>query len=296
MVRMRSTLLGLQRRAPISPPLKWAGGKRWLLPVLERLWQGHEHRRLVEPFMGGLAVTLGLGPMRALLNDSNPHVVNFYRQLRDGLDVTVDFRNDKATYYAARDQFNDLIKAGRAATPEGAQLFYYLNRTGFNGLCRFNSKGLFNVPMGRYSTIDYEDGTSFKRYEGALAGWEFCDPSDFASIPLQSGDFVYADPPYDDAFTGYDKGGFSWRDQERLAEWLAQHKGPTVASNHATDRIIDLYEEHGFVVHMLDAPRRISCTGDRTAVSEMLATKNLNCKPGKGECQDCKLTRRSRTA
>ncbi|MEO6667298.1 MAG: DNA adenine methylase, partial [Nitrospiria bacterium] len=84
---MRTTLVGVQRRVPIAPPLKWAGGKRWLLPVLARLWGGHEHRRLAEPFMGGLGVALGLGPMRALLNDSNPHVVNFYRQLRSGLDV-----------------------------------------------------------------------------------------------------------------------------------------------------------------------------------------------------------------
>lgn len=292
MAKMPTTLVGVQRRVPISPPLKWAGGKRWLLPVLERLWSGHEHRRLVEPFMGGLGVALGLGPMRALLNDSNPHVVNFYRQLLTGLEVTIQFRNDEATYYAARDRFNGLIRAGRAATPEGAQLFYYLNRTGFNGLCRFNSRGFFNVPMGRYSTIDYEDGQSFERYKAALTGWEFCDPSDFESIPIQTTDYLYADPPYDDAFTGYDKGGFAWKDQERLASWLAQHEGPVVASNHATDRIVNLYREHGFVIHLLEAPRRISCTGDRTAASEMLATRNLPCKGRRNQeiCTHCNRT------
>lgn len=289
---MQVSLQGVQRRPPVAPPLKWAGGKRWLLPVLDRLWANHEERRLVEPFMGGLAVSLGLGPQRAVLNDSNPHLVNLYRQLRDGLEVSIEFRNDEATYYAYRERFNDLVKSDRAMTPEAAQLFYYLNRTGFNGLCRFNAKGLFNVPMGRYANIDYEDTESFKRYRSALAGWDFVEPGDFESVPAQRGDFVYADPPYDDAFTGYDKGGFNWHDQERLAYTLSRHDGPVVASNHATPRVVALYRELGFTVHVLDAPRRISCTGDRTAVPEMLATRNLQCRPSRTQetCSHCGLT------
>jgi len=296
MARMRSSLLGIQRRVPATPPLKWAGGKRWLLPALERLWQGNEDRRLVEPFMGGLAVSLGLGPQRALLNDSNPHLVNLYRNLRDGLEVDLEFRNDEETYYEYRERFNHLIQNGRALTSEGAQLFYYLNRTGFNGLCRFNAKGLFNVPMGRYSNIDYEDTESFGRYRSVLSGWEFLDAGDFDRVSLLPGDFLYADPPYDDAFTGYDKGGFNWADQQRLAQFLAVHDGPVVASNHATDRILDLYEDLGFVLHVLDAPRRISCTGDRTAVPEMLATKNMPCKARTEACPHCNLTPPTRIA
>ena len=62
-----------------KPPLKWAGGKRWQLPYLLPIWQPHAHRRLVEPFCGGLAVALGLRPSRALLNDANPHLINFYQ-------------------------------------------------------------------------------------------------------------------------------------------------------------------------------------------------------------------------
>ena len=69
-------------REPVRPPLKWAGGKRWQIPHLEPYWKGNENRRLVEPFCGGLAVTTGLMPDRALLNDINPHVVNFYRWLK----------------------------------------------------------------------------------------------------------------------------------------------------------------------------------------------------------------------
>jgi hypothetical protein len=82
----------------LRPPLKWAGGKRWQVPHLEPLWRAHAHRRLVEPFCGGLAVTLGLQPQRALLNDINPHLINFYEWLKRGLhvDIALDIALDMA--------------------------------------------------------------------------------------------------------------------------------------------------------------------------------------------------------
>src|SRR5689334_2657621 len=79
--------------AGVRPPLKWAGGKRWLVPHLRPLWERHRGRRLVEPLCGGLAVTLGLLPERALLNDINPHAINFYRRLKQGLVVDLPMAN-----------------------------------------------------------------------------------------------------------------------------------------------------------------------------------------------------------
>ncbi len=76
----------------LTPPLKWAGGKRWLLPQLRTLWQPHAERPLVEPFAGGLAVALGLAPTTALLNDVNPHLINFYRWLQRGLVTDIEMR------------------------------------------------------------------------------------------------------------------------------------------------------------------------------------------------------------
>src|SRR5262249_9421157 len=143
-----------QARA-IRPPLKWAGGKRWQLPHLAPLWDQHCGRRLVEPFCGGLAVTTGLLPQRALLNDINPHVVNFYEWLKRGLAISLDMRNEAVAYYVARKRFNALLEAGQPRASEAAALFYYLNRTGYNGLCRFNARGRFNVPFGKYRTINY---------------------------------------------------------------------------------------------------------------------------------------------
>src|SRR3954467_7038560 len=168
--------------ARVRPPLKWAGGKRWQLPHLEPIWQARAGRRMVEPFCGALAVTLGLLPERALLNDVNPHVVNFYRWLQHGLVVTIEMANRSNVYYAHRQRFNALLAAGEADSAEAASLFYYLNRTGYNGLCRVNRRGYtgvwrftrdgpFNAPFGRYEKVEYR--RAFTPSRSVLSRFEF---------------------------------------------------------------------------------------------------------------------------
>jgi len=256
----------------VRPPLKWAGGKRWQVQHLVRYWQGESHRRLMEPFCGGLAVTLGLMPEQALLNDINPHVINFYTWLKKGLVITLPMTNAETRFYSNRKTFNRLLAEDKGNTAEAASLFYYLNRTGYNGLCRFNASGGFNVPFGRYAKINYRK--DFLEYKSVFKNWTFTN-TDFDQIPLEPQDFVYADPPYDVQFTQYSKGGFGWDEQVRTAQWLAKHPGPVILSNQATKRIIDLYKSLGYSLTFLDAPRRISCTGDRTPAPEVLATRNL---------------------
>ena len=257
---------------PLRPPLKWAGGKRWLVPHLRKLWQPYRDRRLVEPLAGGLAVALGLRPRRALLNDLNPHNINFYRWLERGLDLGIEMRNERELYYAHRGRFNELIALGEAETEEAAQLFYYLNHTGYNGLCRFNRRGEFNVPFGRHESINYTRDLSI--YAGAMQGWCF-STGDFEALALEPGDFIYADPPYDVEFTQYSKEAFGWDEQERLARWLARHDGPVVLSNQATARIKKLYRDLGFKLKLMQAPRMISCNGDRTKATEVIATRGF---------------------
>ncbi|MCK9524774.1 MAG: Dam family site-specific DNA-(adenine-N6)-methyltransferase [Limnochordia bacterium] len=254
----------------LNPPLKWAGGKRWLVPSLATIWEPYQQGRLLEPFCGGLAVALGLAPSKALLNDVNPHLINFYRWVQRGLIVSLDMANDKDAYYRSRSRFNELIRAGETDSQEAAELFYYLNRTGYNGLCRFNKKGQFNVPFGRYKRINYL--CDFRDYRSLFKKWEL-QVGDFERLDLLEDDFIYADPPYDVEFTQYAPQGFTWEDQVRLATWLAQHQGPVVASNQATKRIIELYSDLGFHLLFFEAPRRISCTGDRTPAREILAKK-----------------------
>jgi DNA adenine methylase len=257
----------------LTPPLKWAGGKRWQVPHLKPLWDAAGARRLVEPFCGGLAVALGLLPRKALLNDVNPHLVNFYRQLREGLSVDATFHNAEREYYRNRDAFNALLSEGKGDSPEAAALFYYLNRTGYNGLCRFNRNGEYNVPFGRYARIGYK--YDFSEFRDLFARWEFTSVY-FDHVPLRPSDFVYADPPYDVEFRQYSKDGFGWLEQERLATWLAAHPGPVVLSNQATPRIVDLYRSLGYRLDFHHAPRRISCTGDRSPAREVLATRHLS--------------------
>ena len=259
----------------LVPPLKWAGGKRWLVPHLLEYWRGHEQQRLVEPFAGGLAVTLGLSPRRAFLNDVNAHLIAFYRWVQRGLDIRatgVVLENDRAVYAQNRARFNELIRDGQIESAEAAALFYYLNRTGYNGLCRFNARGFFNVPFGRYKRIPYRH--DFASYRNALAEYRFSS-GDFSQLRVASSDFIYADPPYDVEFTSYSAGGFTWDDQRRLARWLAEHPGPVVASNQATPRVLRLYRKLGFEVRTVPAPRRISCDGNRDDAEEMIAVRNL---------------------
>ena len=263
----------ISERSSLKPPLKWAGGKRWLVPHLLPLWEADSDRRLVEPFCGGLAVTLGLNPEKALLNDGNPHLINFYSWLARGLTIAFPMENEEKQFYGHRQRFNELLRTGGEKTPEAAGLFYYLNRTGFNGLCRFNRTGEFNVPFGKYARINYK--RDFSAYAPVLSHWEFTS-GDFESVPLEPDDFVYADPPYDVEFTQYAKEAFGWEEQVRTAEWLSHHSGPVVLSNQATGKIVALYKKLGFHLKFVDAPRRISCTGDRTPAREVIASRNVN--------------------
>jgi DNA adenine methylase len=227
----------------------------------------------VEPLCGGLAVPIGLRPDHALLNDVNVHAINFYLWLKKGFIITLPMKNDSKAFYAHRAKFNELIKRGQVASKETAELFYYLNRTCYNGLCRFNRSGEFNVPFGRYKRINYT--RDFTAYKHVFRRWEF-NAEDFENVPLEPEDFVYADPPYDVEFTQYSKEGFTWNDQVRLVKWLAKHSGPVVLSNQATPRIRTLYSELGFKLSFLQAPRMISCKGnDRKPATEVVAVRGI---------------------
>ncbi len=259
----------------MKPFLKWAGGKRWLVPRLSTVWNMYRlfgpEPRLVEPFCGGLSVSLGLNPQEALLNDINSCLINLYEQVQKGLIAEISMENDEDLYYQHRERLNELIKEDNLSK-EAAELFYYLNRTGFNGLCRFNQKGKYNVPFGRYKTINYIK--DFTEYKNVFKDWEFSN-KDFEEIEILPDDFIYADPPYDVEFTQYSSQGFTLDDQERLVKWLENHPGPVIISNQGTPRMIELYKDFGYEVDFLRAPRRISSDGDRTPAKELIATKNI---------------------
>lgn len=250
----------------MNPPLKWVGGKRWHVPLIKRLYRG---QRLVEPFCGGAAVAFGLEVKDARLNDVNPHLINFYKWLQKEQPYELETVRNSATYYDYRTWFNRLIEDRKHLSDDGAMLFFYLNAHGFNNLCRFNRKGEFNVPVRQACPIEVPiDSKAF-----AIAkSWTFTC-GDFEKVRLEPTDFVYADPPYDDGFTSYSAGGFTWDDQERLALLLAGHPGPVVLMNKATDRIMRLYHSLGFHLTLLDSKQKMHQSTGRTGdVLEVMAT------------------------
>ncbi len=164
----------MDSKAVVRPPLKWAGGKRWQLPHLRPLWAAANAPRLVEPFCGGLAVALGLRPAQALLNDANPHLINFYGWVQRGLVISLRMENDEALFYRHRTAFNELLAGRQATTADAAALFYYLNRTGYNGLCRFNLRRASSTcRLGPYTRIAY--ASDFQALHDVCAAWTFQD-------------------------------------------------------------------------------------------------------------------------
>jgi DNA adenine methylase len=276
----------MQKTKPLAPFLKWAGGKTWLAPRLAEMYEPFRSTHTwVEPFCGALGATLGVMPERAILNDVNSHLIELYQHIVEGLENTSDanpslpfdcgWQNSEETFLAVRRNFNNPNLPFDCAY--SAKAFYYLNRTCFNGLCRFNRKGEFNVGYGKYKSpkLDHD----FSLYQEAFALWDFYNNpyeellNDVKTFYHRKY-FVYCDPPYDGGFTGY-SGSFTWDDQVNLASTLAALNCPVVASNKATDRIIDLYQGLGFDIEFIDGRRRISGNGDRTSVKEILAARNL---------------------
>lgn len=270
----------------MQPLIKWAGGKRWILPTLEPLIEDISPRRIVEPFCGALGLSLGLEARHVLANDINPSLIGLYRGIKRGETFDLKMTLAKTRYAKYRKRFNRLYKT-EPRSWECSQLFYYLLKSCFNGLCRFNGRGEFNVSLGSYSQVNYE--VDVDQYQNLFANWSFkC--GDFTRLDIKSGDFVFVDPPYDDTFSSYSEHKFDWNDQQRVADWSARLGQPTVVTNNATSRICRLYTDLGFEVRYIDAPRRIARNGNRDAAREMIAFKN--CEPI-GGLKKCRMIPRN---
>ncbi|MBS1186545.1 MAG: adenine methylase [Burkholderiaceae bacterium] len=263
----------------MKPFLKWAGGKfRIRTRIMDVLPKG---RRLIEPFAGSAAVFLTADYPHYLLADSNADLINLFRCLKHEGDGFVGYCNG---FFTARNNTPEGYGRLRAlfnSTPDHrlkAALFVYLNRHCFNGLCRYNRRGEFNVPFGKYSQpgLPAEQMRAFSQ-KAQQADFAVAD---FRTImqSAREGDVVYCDPPYvplsaTSNFTDYAAGGFGLDDQRDLAQ-LAQslrEKGiPVVISNHDTDWTRQHY--HAAKLFAFDVRRSISANGaKRGNASELLA-------------------------
>jgi DNA adenine methylase len=265
----------------LSPFLKWAGGKRQLLTHIEALVP-ERIDTYFEPFLGGAAVFFRLAAARrfrrAVLADANPELVNCYQAIRDDVDGVVAalrlYKNDRALYYRVRRRDPEKL----SATDRAARLIY-LNRCGYNGLYRVNSKGQFNVPFGRYKKPLICDEARLRAASTALQKVKIVC-ADFAKTlrHVRAGDFVYLDPPYvplssTSSFTAYARSNFGPADQERLAEMLralGAREIPALLSNSDCQTTRDLYE--GFDdISTVPARRAINSVGHgRGPVDEIL--------------------------
>ncbi len=232
--------------------MKWAGGKYKLvdqisarLPVAERL---------VEPFVGAGSVFLNTDFDSYQLSDINPDLIGLYNVLKhkpeqfiaDAQKLFTPENNDKETYYGLRAEFNQTT-----AVWDRSLLFLYMNRFGYNGLCRYNKKGGFNVPFGSYKKPYFPEKELRFFSEKAQRATFICEGYAESFARAQSGDVIYCDPPYlplstTANFTSYASGGFSLDDQALLADCAAeaaQRGVPTLISNHDTPVARKLYHE-----------------------------------------------------
>ena len=276
--RFGSLEAATQTRKP-TPFLKWAGGKTRLLSQMS-IHFPHEFRRYFEPFLGGGAVFFHLQPSKAFLSDSNCELIDTFKVVRNSpmklmqaLDAHYPYRKDKDYYYKVRE-----LDSSRLPIVERAARTIYLNKTCYNGLYRVNSKGLFNVPFGRYANPTLYDREALLAASRALKSAELSN-KDYGDCcaSARRGDFVYLDPPYHplsvtSSFTGYTKNSFGEDDQVLLAEAfksLDKSGCKVMLSNSSTPLIRELYSE--FRIATLKAPRAISCKGHgRGKIDEVL--------------------------
>lgn len=262
-----------------KPFLKWAGGKRKLIPLLvSHLPKDISHRRYVEPFLGAASLFFEVGPDRALLSDANPFLIAAYVGIRDHADaVRKELRehirlHSKLHYYQTRDCYNRL-KHSAAQTAR----FIYLNKTCFNGIFRVNTKGMFNVPKGSKDHPILPSREEFQAIADALSHADL-SVGDFSTTlaNVAPSDFVYLDPPYPALngtayFTHYTSDRFGSEAQEKLADEVKRvhNLGASfLMSNADVESIRTLYA--GFDMISVPVQRFVSCKGKRTHVSELL--------------------------
>ena len=271
----------------IRPFLKWAGGKRQLLPELNKYIPKKSLSKYTyyEPFIGGGALFFNLQPKTAVINDSNYELINCYQVVRDSLDELIEnLRSHKHTenyYYKIRekDRCRDYKKMSSVAK---ASRIIYLNKTCYNGLFRVNSQGQFNVPFGRYRNPNILDEEVLKAVSDYLKKTQVKILNvDFAEAvkDAKKGDFIYFDPPYDPVsntayFTDYDVKGFNQEEQQRLKEVfddLTKRGCFVMMSNSDTKFIRNLYEEYQPGFKEVTATRNINSNGlKRGRVDELV--------------------------
>lgn len=283
----------------IRPILKWAGGKRQLIPAIMPMIPSN-FENYIEPFAGGCALLVELynhGRIRhAIISDINGELINLYKVIKDSPEKLIDeiaglpFGNSSISYYSARERYNGILGLGDSMI-ERAALFLYFNRHGYNGLWRVNASGKFNVPFGRYRNPAMPDPDHIIAFSGMLSIVDIynCDFAETCS-KASNGDLVYLDPPYfpinsTSSFTAYSSGGFPFSEQTRLRDECVEigKKGARIIFNNSwSPEISSLYS--GFYTVKIPTSRIINSNArKRSGYFDLLGS---NFTPSGNESQE----------
>ena len=268
----------------VAPFVKWAGGKRQLIPqIRERMPE--KYNDYYEPFVGGGAVIFALLPANALINDINKALINTYRTICNESDAFLKevnrldndiWEDGKKYYYSIREHYNDKLMRSEYDV-ELAALFVFINKHCFNGLYRVNGKGLFNVPYNnsRRVSIDEETIMAASKY---LKGVTIID-GDFeqACKNAKKGDFVFIDSPYaplnPTSFESYTKEGFDIESHKRLAKLydeLIARGCYCMLTNHNTELINELYGNKDYKIDVVSVKRMINSDASNRVGEEVI--------------------------
>lgn len=266
---MSSKTIDKSANDSLKPIVKWSGGKKdeikHILPHLPGSFSTY-----LEPFIGGGALYFHINPKNAVINDVHKELIDFYTSIKDGKSEEIyqfmkNHPNDEDTYYKVRDYDNtDKL--------DNAKRFYYLRKTCFRGMLRYNNKGKFNIPYGRYKTYNFEDIKN-KKYEELLKRTEIYNSS-FETIfgkYNNKDNFMFLDPPYDSEFTDYGYCSFGKEEHISLSKCFKETDIKCLMIIGKTPFITDLYKD--YIVGEYDKKYRFKLHSGR--VGNEINTKHL---------------------
>lgn len=253
----------------MKPLIKWSGGKTDEIKYFEKYIP--EYSCYIEPFVGGGAVYFYLEPTKAIISDIHTELIDFYTSIKNGksqeiYNFMVQNKNNESDYYKVRNEFNV------ETTLDNAKRFYYLRKTCFRGMMRYNKSGIFNVPFGRYKKINYNDLLD-EKYHSLLQNTQIFN-KDFKYIFENFNDpsnFVFLDPPYDSIFTDYGYCQFGKEEHKELFNYFKTTKNKCLMVIGKTDFITELYKD--YIVEEYDKNYRFKLYANR--IGNEINTKHL---------------------
>lgn len=271
----------------MQPFVKWAGGKRQLIPEISKRLP-ESFNEYYEPFIGGGACLLAFSPEKATIGDVNKVLISAYTVIRENVEQLMNILDrfslehneaveKKEFYYKMREEYNEKIKDSDYGI-ETVALFIYLNKTCFNGLYRVNSKGLFNVPFNNKKVLNAYERENLLQISRYLENVEIKN-ADFEETckNVKKGDFVFFDSPYaplkPESFESYTKEGFAVEEHERLAKLfkeLTERGAYCMLTNHNTELINDLYKD--FKIEVIQVKRMINRNANDRTGEEVIIT------------------------